>query len=216
VKKFVYLFALASLPIYADSEISYDYIEAGYRQIGIEKLNSANTNFSLRFDEISGDAPVFEGSISIGKNRFIYADLDFSSFMLDSEVVEFLSDFEPDVESAVRINSQALGLGYHTAGNRQWVVKGALLRRDVSSSFLKEASIGFEIELGFRFLFNNNIEWEATVGYADPDGNDGPSGTWGGNSSIRYHFSNNISTDISASTEQEQKTYGLNVRYNFD
>jgi len=220
VKNIVCFVVLSFLHVYATAQTSYDYFEIGYENVRIEKLDSANANFRLSFDQISGYGRGFEGSYSIGESYFVFADFDFTSFDLDSNVVEFLngngSTGSSSIGSSVSLSTQVLGVGYHTDGDRQFVAKGALLRRDVNSDFLKEASIGYIAELGFRVLIRKNIEWEVNLGYADPDTNDGPSGKLGGNTSIRYHFSNNFSTDIATSNEKDEKTYSLNLRYNFD
>jgi len=63
-------------------------------------------------------------------------------------------------------------------------------------------------------LINNNFEWEANVDYTDAGGDS--SGEVGVNGALRYHFGNNFSTDLFASTADDVVTYGVNFRLNFD
>ena len=179
-------------------------------------LKSANTDFELQFDDIDGHGLVFEGSYSFADNYFVYADFDFTSIDLSSNVVDFLNDIGSiNIDPDVVLNTQVLGLGFHTDGDTQFVTKAGILRQKIDANFLKEGTFGYDVEIGGRGLFSNNFEWEANLNYFDPDSNEGESGEIGANASLRYHFSNNFSTDFSTSIKDDETTFGLNLRYNF-
>ena len=201
----------------ANADISYDYLEVGYEKVTIDGIESADGLIGLNFDDLDGDGLVFEGSFSFAENYFAYADFDFTSFDLSNNAVDFLNSLGTNLNigPSVDLSTQVLGVGYHTDGDTQFVAKAGFLRQDIDSGFIVEGAIGYVVELGGRGLLGNNFEWEANLDYTDPDANDGPSGKIGVNTSLRYHFGNNFSTDFSAATMDDGVTYGLNLRYNF-
>lgn len=202
-----------------NADISYDYIEIGYEKVTIDSFESADDLIRLSFDnKKDGDGFSFEGSFSFADNYFAYADFDNIRFDLSNDEVDTLNSLGTDlnVGSSIDRNTQEIGVGYHTDGNNQFVAKAAFLRQAIDAkNLIKEGAIGYSLEFGGRGLLSNNFEWEANLEYTDPDANDGPSAEIGVNTSLRYHFENNFSTDFSASTADGDVTYGLNLRYNF-
>ena len=194
----------------ANAQISYDYIDAGYKQVKFNVLELTSDNLRLVRDNFYADGFVLEGSFSFGGNYFAYADFDFLSVDFASFDLGVISAVDPVVD----LSTQVLGVGYHTDGDRQFVAKAAFLRQEIDSKFWKEATIGYVIELGGRGL-HNNFEWEASIDYTDFDAGDDPSGELGLNTALRYHFGNNFAADLSASAADNVVTYGLNFRFNF-
>ena len=218
MKDLLSIFTLTMLATSAHAQISYDYIEAGYKKVTIDTFEIIDDNTELVFKDLDGDGPIFEGSFSFGGNYFAYADFDFTSLDLGSDLgiaLEVALGIDLSVDPAIDLGTQVLGVGYHTDGDRQFVAKAALLRREIDTEFWKEATIGYVIELGGRGLLSDNFEWEANVDYTDFDAGNGGSGEAGLNAAIRYHFGNNFSTGFSASTAEDQVAYGLNFRFNF-
>jgi hypothetical protein len=211
MKNLMSILTLTMLSTGANAQISYDYIETGYEKVTIDNFELSGDNNILIFGDVDGDGLVFEGSFSFGENYFAYADFDFSSLDLAS----FDLGNNQFVDPVIDLNTQVLGVGYHSDGGRQFVAKAAFLRREFDSDFFKVATLGYVVELGGRGLINDDFEWEANLDYTDPDANDGPSGKLGVSTSLRYHFGNNFSTDFSASTADDGVTYGLNFRFNF-
>lgn len=197
-----------------NAQISYDYLEAGYEKVTFEPFKLIDADTQLVFDSLDGDGPIFEGSFSFGRNYFAYADFDFTSMNIGGDLGSVLG-IELSGDSAIDLSTQVLGVGYHTDGDRQFVAKVGFSRWAVDSVFWKEATLGYAIELGGRGLLSDNFEWEANIDYIDFDANDGPSGELGVNAALRYHFGNSFSTNFSASTTENEVTYGLNFRFNF-
>jgi len=215
MKKWIGFLALIALPVYADSKPSYDYVELGYEQVIIDTVDSANSGFRLKFDEVTGDGIGFEGSFSFWENYFAFADFGVASFNLGSDVASFLEELGPATGSAISIGTQLLGVGYHTNGHKQLVVKAASLRQEIDSNFLKEATFGYDFELGFRFLHSNDFEFEASLSYTDPDFNEGPSGDVSGRARVRYHLLDNLALGLTASNKINARAFSLNLRYKF-
>ena len=216
MKKIISFLYLALFTLNINADISYDYFEFGYERLNVDSLKSANTDFKLNFDDIDGNGLVFEGSYSLSKNYFVYADFDFTSFDLDGDVVDFINDLgNTNNLPKVDRNTQVLGLGFHSDGNTQFVVKTGILRQKIDSTFLKEGTFGYHLELGGRGLFSDSLEWEANLNMYDPDLNKGAGGDLGANASLRYHFNERFSTDFATSVKDGQATFGLNFRFNF-
>ncbi|MEM7278726.1 MAG: hypothetical protein AAF385_11435 [Pseudomonadota bacterium] len=223
MKPLLGILILTMLSASANGQISYDYFEAGLEKTTFEPFRLTNANTNLIFESLDGDGPVFEGSFSFSDNYFAYADFDFTSMDLGRDFLSSLEDVFPGIDlgssPAIDLSTQALGIGYHTDGNTQFVAKAAFLRRSIDSDFWKVSTLGYVVELGGRGLLSDNIEWEANVDYTDYDAGDSgaePSGeSFGVNAALRYHFGNHFSTDLSASTTKDEVTYGLNFRFNF-
>ena len=215
IKTLFSILSFALLSTSTNADINYDYFEIGYENTKLSNLESANTDFELKFNDINVHGLGFEGSYSLGESYFVYADFDFTNFNLSSDIVDFLDDAgSVNVDPDIVLNTQVLGLGFHTDGDTQFVTKAGILRQKIDSNFLKEGTFGYDIELGGRGLFSNNFEWEANINYFDPDLNKGDSGDIGVNTSLRYHFSNNFSTDFSISKKDDELALGLNLRFN--
>ena len=218
MKKLMSILTLTVLATSANAQISYDYFEVGYEKVTFDTLEFNEDNVNVRFKDLDGDGLNFEGSFSFGGNYFAYADFDFTSIDLGSDLSSALDialDIDIGADSVIDLRSQVLGVGYHTDGDRQFVAKVAFARGETDAEFLKLATLGYVIELGGRGLLNDNFEWEANIDLTDFDANDGPSGKVGANAALRYHFGNNFSTDFSASTAEDVVAYGLNIRFNF-
>ena len=223
MKRLLSILTLATIATSANAQISYDYFEAGYEKVTFEPFELMDADTNLVFNPLDGDGPIFEGSFSFGGNYFAYADFDFTSMDLNRDLGialgNIFSDIDISVEPVIDLSTQVLGVGYHTEGDSQFVAKAAFLRRAIDSEFWKVATLGYVIELGGRGLLNDNFEWEANVDYTDYDGgDDGADGSgemFGVSAALRYHFGNNFSTDFSASTTEDEVTYGLNFRFNF-
>jgi len=216
MKNIISILVLTIATTNINADISYDYLEIGYKNTGIDSLESANTDFLLRFNEKDLNGPTFEGSFSFGENYFAYFDFDFGDFNIGTDITDFLDGigFEnPDPN--VQLDTQVFGLGYHTTGDTQFVAKLGMLRQEIDANFIKEGAIGYDLELGGRGLFGNNFEWEANLNYFDPDANEGDSGKLGANASLRYHFNDKFSTDISTSSRDGDTAIGVNFRFNF-
>ncbi|MRX26593.1 hypothetical protein [Kangiella sp. HZ709] len=221
MKKVINISALALVLISLPSkskDISYDYFEFGYEFISVGEFESASGEVRLKFPDRSSQGLVLEWSNSLDDNYFIYADFDFTNLNLGTDIANFLADLGnvSSISPDVTINTQVFGLGFHTQGDMQFVSKLGVLRQKIDSDFVKEGTFGYELELGGRGLFTNNLEWEANLVYFDPDLNMGASGKLGANASLRYHFNSNFSTDVTTSFKENETTYGLNFRYNFD
>lgn len=218
LKKLLSVLTFTMLATSANAQISYDYFEAGYEKVTFEPFKLMDADTQLVFDSLDGDGPIFEGSFSFGRNYFAYADFDFTSMNIGGDLGSVLG-IDLSGDSAIDLSTQVLGVGYHTDGDRQFVAKAAFLRREIDSEFWKVATLGYVIELGGRGLLNDNFEWEANVDYTDYDGGDdgadGDGEMFGVSAALRYHFGNNFSTDLSASTTKDDVTYGLNFRFNF-
>jgi hypothetical protein len=218
MKRLVSILTLTMLATSAYAQISYDYFEAGYKKVTFDTLEFSEDNVNARFKDLDGDGLIFEGSFSFGGNYFAYADFDFASIDLGSDLssaIDSALDIDISADSVIDLSTQVLGVGYHTDGDRQFVAKVGFARGETDSEFLKLATLGYVIELGGRGLINDNFEWEANIDITDFDANDGPSAEIGANTALRYHFGNNFSTGLSASTTKDDVTYGLNFRFNF-
>ena len=214
MKKLLSVLTFTMLATSANAQISYDYFEAGYEKVTFEPFELTDPSTKLVFTDLDGDGPIFEGALSFGENYFAYADFDFTRMDISSDLAIVLG-IDLSVDSVIDLSTQVLGVGYHTDGDRQFVAKVGFSRWAVDSVFWKEATLGYAIELGGRGLLSDNFEWEANIDYIDFDANDGPSGELGVNAALRYHFGNSFSTDFSASTTENEVTYGLNFRFNF-
>ena len=202
MKKLFSIIGLATFATNANAEISYDYIDVGYKKASIDTLQLIDDNNQLIFGDIDGDGPAFEGSFSFAQNYFAFAHFDFARIELDSDL-------------SFDLNTQLLGVGYHTDGDRQLVAKVGLLRREIDSNFWKEATLGYSAQLGGRGLLTDKFEWEANLEYSDFDANEGDGGDLGINAALRFHFDDNFSTDFSTSTDDDEVALGLNFRFNF-
>jgi len=215
VKHLASLLALSLAPAYGHAEIRYDYLEFGYERVTIEGLDSANTDFQLRFDDVTDHGLGFEGSYSFGTNTFVFADFSVAEFDLGNDVVSFLQEFDFNADPNVTLSTQALGIGYHTLGSRQLVLKVASLRQEIGSNFLKEATFGYEVGLGFRMMIRHNIEWEAGITYVDPDFNEGATGQFAGSTDLRYYLSQQLAAGLTATNKHHATRIGLDIRYQF-
>ncbi len=192
-------------------EVSYDYLELGYSYSRVSEFETGSDALRFVFDDKTRQGLAFEGSFSFADNYFTYIDFDFSSLDLGENIGDFLNS-----DPKVNIDTQVFGLGFHTRGQTQFVSKFGVLRQNIDSAFLKEATFGYEAELGGRGFLTDNLEWESNLNFSDPDLNAGSSGKLGVNASLRYHVTNSFATDFTASFKEGEKTYSLNFRYNFD
>ncbi len=198
----------------SNAQISYDYVEVGYKSLEFDPFELTGESAELAFGNLTGDGVRLEGSFSFGAHYFAFAEFDFTDLDLGFELSTAL-DVNLNAESVIERNIQSFGVGYHTLGRKQFVASAAFLRQDIDSGFFKEATLGYVLELGGRGLLGKNAEWETNVNYTDFDAGNDSGGEPGVNAAFRYHFGNRFSTDLSATTSGDEVTYGLNFRFNF-
>ena len=181
------LIAMAALPMAANAgDISYDYIELGYSQID---LDGTSNDF---------DGAAFNGSVSIGKDFFLYGGY---------------GQHESD-RGSIDLDTTRLGIGWHRGINdsTDLVLSANYLRFDVDLAGLSGDADGYEAEVGVRSAFTPNFEAEFALGYAD--GGDFHGDVYGriqGN----YKFSGNWGLVASATFAEGGNQYLIGPRLRF-
>lgn len=194
------------------AQIGYDYLQISYERTPTARLELVDDDLLLVAEDRKSNTVSFLGSISLTENYFVTADLGKSSFDLPS----FSLEDSQISASSIDLNTQALAVGYHSEGALQFFAKLGLTRRELSSSFFRSATIGYNFDLGFRGVLLTAFEWEAKVRHIDHGLDDGHGRETGLNGSLRYSLRQNFSLGIFASVSKYQRSWGLNLRYHLE
>ncbi len=178
-------------PTYA-TDISYNFIEAGYQEIDVDG------GFFGGLD-IDGDGYGVGGSFELNENWFIGASYSKADF-----------DYGADYDEVM------LGAGYHVpiSDNADFYGMISFINAEASIDGLGSADEdGYAATIGLRGMISDRFELNGRLSYVD-FGNGGDTTAFG--AGALYNFSDAFAAGFSIDIDDDVTAYGIGFRVYFD
>lgn len=170
-------------------EVSYSFVQAGYQRVDFDVGGGSN---------VDGDGFGVGGSVAVGDTWHIVANYSTADFDLGVDLDEF-----------------SIGAGYHfgIAQNADFFAELLYVQLDASASGFSADDSGLGANVGLRSMISETLELFGHISHVDLD-DAGNSTTVG--AGLWYTVSGNLAVGLSASFDDDVKTYGIGLRLYFD